>query len=255
MIVPQWPVLFEGGEENPSRVLQALRQVGETLRQDTLDTILVLSPFWIARSSFYVEPSAHHSAQNDFAGYPVDLRYQCPGDQSLANQLIEEGKKESLPIEACTHWADVAASVPLKVLFPAGEKPIVPLSSSELPLEICLKWGQAIRQAVDNSGKNVLILTGGGLSHNLTACLHLEEGMAAVIFDQKVLNCLQQGQGTEIGNMDPYWIQVGNPAADLSDLYVLLGALGPTTRFTLHAYDGAPGQGWALLTQGTSFTI
>jgi hypothetical protein len=149
MIVPQWPVLFEGGEENPSRVLKALRQVGENLRQNTLDTLLVLSPFWIARSRFYVEASAHHSAQNDFVGYPVDLRYQCPGDQALANQLIEEGKKEGLPVEACTHWADVATSVPLKVLFPAGEKPIVPLSSSELPLEICLKWGQAIRHSGD----------------------------------------------------------------------------------------------------------
>lgn len=42
MIVPQWPVLFEGGEENPSRVLKALRQVGENLRQNTLDTLLVL---------------------------------------------------------------------------------------------------------------------------------------------------------------------------------------------------------------------
>ncbi|MBL8024458.1 MAG: hypothetical protein JNK54_09300 [Elusimicrobia bacterium] len=248
IIVPQWPVVFEGELDNPSAVLKSLREVGKTVRQNKVDTVIVLSPFWIARSGFYVEPSAFHSAQNDFSGYPVDLRYNCPGDPALAQQLIEAGKKDGLPVQACHHWADVAAAVPLKVLFPNGEKPIVPLSSSELSLETCLKWGSVIRQAIEKSGKNVLILGGGGLSHNLTACLHLEDGMAAVIFDQKVLNCLRDGKGPEIKKMDPYWIRVGNPAADLSDLYVMLGVLGPTTRFALHAYDGAPGQGWAVLT-------
>jgi aromatic ring-opening dioxygenase catalytic subunit (LigB family) len=110
-----------------------------------------------------------------------------------------------------------------------------------------LKWGECLREEVEASGKTVLLFCGGGLSHNLTACLHWEDSIAAVIFDQKVLVRLTAGRGSDVTNIDPYWIDVGNPTAKFTDLFIFLGACGRRSKGRLLSYGGAPGVGWAVM--------
>lgn len=210
--------------------------------------VLVVSPFWVGETCFWVDPSPRHQARTDYHGFNADLSYDCPGAPHFASHLITRGQRAGIPVKEHPHWPDVASAVPLRLLFPERKTPVIPLSSSELPLDTALAWGRVIRETAIASGKRVLLLCGGGLSHNLTACLHWDDTLAAVVFDQKVLHCLTTGQGTHVRKLDPFWINAGTPPAGFSDLFVFLGACGEDQQWTLRAYDGAPGVGWAVLT-------
>ncbi|MBI4396873.1 MAG: hypothetical protein HY548_07245 [Elusimicrobia bacterium] len=230
-----------------SSVLDSLRDLRPHLFHPPVDAVLAISPFWIPEKSFCVDAGAHHASTVDYRGYAVEVKYSCPGDPGLAHALVAEGHRAGLPALSRHHGADLSAAVPMHFLSPRGQVPLVPLSSTERSREECVEWGRCLRRAVEASGKRVLLFCGGGLSHNLTACLHWEDSIAAVIFDQKVLECLKKGRGMDVAKIDPFWIEMGNPPARLRDLYMFLGACGVDSKGKLMAYDGAPGEGWAVM--------
>jgi aromatic ring-opening dioxygenase catalytic subunit (LigB family) len=247
-VVPHSATLLEDEvHHRSSSVIDALKALRREFSKEKIDAVLAISPFWLPEHSFCVDLSVRHRHSADYQGYPHEVKHEYRGAPALAHLLLEEGKKAGLPVLSRHHGADHSATVALHFLFPKREVPLIPLSSTELSLEKSLAWGRCLRRAVEISGKNVLLLSGGGLSHNLTACLHWEDSIAAVIYDQKVLKCLQAGRGTDVVKMDPYWIDVGNPTAEFRDLFIFLGACGATAKGKLIAYDGAPGVGWAVM--------
>jgi len=248
IVVPHSATILEDeAKKRPSPMNKVLKKLGRQLARKKIDVVLAISPFWLPPHSFCVDASPQHKSSGDYQGYAVEVKYDCPGEPALARLLLEAGKEAGLPVRTHHHGADHSLCVPMPYLFPRQNVPVVPLSSTELSLEYCLKWGQTIRETVKRSGKNILLLSGGGLSHNLTACLHWEDSIAALIYDQKILNCLQNGNGTDVVKMDPYWFEVGNPTAKVRDLFVFLGAIGKKSKGKLLAYDGAPGVGWAAM--------
>jgi len=247
-VVPHSATLFEDEAAcRSSKVLEVLRSLRDRWTGETFDAVVVLSPFWISEKHFYIDPNPHHHASHDYAGYAVEVKYDCPGHPALARLLLDAGRTAGLPVSARRHGADHSASVPMHFLFPKRRMPLVPLSASELPLKMSLAWGRAIREALARSGLRILLLCGGGLSHNLTACLHWEDSIASLIYDQKVMACLRDGRGAEVPKMDLYWLHAGNPSSGLSDLFIFLGAIGEDSPGNLLAYDGAPGVGWAVM--------
>jgi 3,4-dihydroxyphenylacetate 2,3-dioxygenase len=248
LVVPNSATLLEDeAQGRPSHPIDALRSLQKQVARENVDAVISISPFWLPEHSFCVDASKHLKSVADYLGYAVDLKYDCPGDPDLAQALIDQGRKAGLPVRARRHGADHSSTVAMHYLFPKRDMPLIPLSSTELSLDNCLKWGQCIRRAVEAEGKNVLLLCGGGLSYNLTACLHWDDSIAAVIFDQKVIRFLEAGRGTDAVKMDPYWIEVGNPTAGFRDLFIFLGAVGKNARGKLLAYEGAPGVGWAVI--------
>ncbi|MGQ0643918.1 MAG: dioxygenase family protein [Elusimicrobiota bacterium] len=250
-VIPHSATLLEDdAHARHSPAVDSLKELHKELAREKIDAVLALSPFWLPEHSFCVDVSPRHRPAHDYHGYSVEIKYHCPGDPDLAHALLDAGRRAGLPVRQRRHGVDHSAGVAMHFLFPKGDTPLVPLSSSELPLEQSLAWGRAIRETVEASQKDVLLLCGGGLSHNLTACLHWEESIGAVIFDQKVLQCLEGGRGTEVSRMDPHWIEVGNPTAEFRDLFIFLGAVGPRAKGRVLAYEGAPGVGWAVVKFG-----
>ena len=249
LIVPIWPPVLEDAQAgHSSAVLDALSRLKVDVSAQPPDLVLTISPFWVGENCFFVESSPRHRARTDYHGYNADLAYVCPGAPEFAAELIARGQAAGIPVKNHSHWPDVASTVPLRLLFPAQQTPLIPLSGSELSLDTALAWGRVIRDAALASGKRVLFLSGGGLSHNLTACLHWEESIAAVIFDQKGLNCLTAGRGTDGRQLDPFWIKSGTPPAGFSDLFLFLCACGEERCWDLRAYVRYPGVGWARRT-------
>ncbi|WP_275288135.1 DODA-type extradiol aromatic ring-opening family dioxygenase [Halomonas elongata] len=136
-----------------------LRQLGRTLRPAA---VVVISAHWASRQ-LMVSTSERPETIHDFGGFPRELfecQYPAPGEPELANRLARE--LDAMPVE---RGLDHGAWVPLSLMYPAADVPVVSLS---LPTG----WSNAElatlgeRLAVLRE-ENILVVGSGSLTHDL----------------------------------------------------------------------------------------
>jgi 4,5-DOPA dioxygenase extradiol len=130
---------------------------------------LVLSAHAEAPGAIRVNGAAQPGLVYDFAGFPDELytiRYPAPGDPRLAGEVA--GLLGAAGIAAVLDPAglwDHGVWVPLRLLFPGADVPIVALS---LPVprtpDLLVRVGAALRPLRE---RGVLLVGSGGIVHNL----------------------------------------------------------------------------------------
>ncbi|MCA0210851.1 MAG: dioxygenase [Proteobacteria bacterium] len=108
---------------------------------------------------------------HDFGGFPDELfamRYPAPGDPALANRVVALLAGHGLDITAdTTRGLDHGAWVPLSLIYPQADIPVVQLSiASNASPEWHYALGQALAPLRD---EGVLIVGSGSITHNLRA--------------------------------------------------------------------------------------
>ncbi|SBV96661.1 4,5-DOPA dioxygenase extradiol-like protein [uncultured Alphaproteobacteria bacterium] len=108
---------------------------------------------------------------HDFGGFPEALyriRYAAPGAPELAQRIAQNLHDAGLDAAVDpARGLDHGVWVPLSLLFPAAEIPVVPISvQPHLGPDHAVRIGQALA-ALRNQG--VLIVASGSLTHNLRA--------------------------------------------------------------------------------------
>lgn len=143
-----------------------LRNLGERLQPKA---ILVVSAHWISQRPM-ISTSPHPETIHDFGGFPAALyqcRYPAPGDAALAMRLARE--LNAIPTE---RGLDHGAWVPLSLMFPEADVPVVSLS---LPVEASnadlVALGEKLARLRE---EDVLVVGSGSLTHNLMALDVLE---------------------------------------------------------------------------------
>lgn len=106
---------------------------------------------------------------HDFAGFNeelYDLEYPAPGDPVLADRIIAALEADGFGAELDPmRGFDHGAWVPLSLLFPDADVPVVQVSiNSQRDASYHFKLGEAIRPL---RAENVLVLGTGSISHNL----------------------------------------------------------------------------------------
>jgi 4,5-DOPA dioxygenase extradiol len=148
-----------------------LRRLGGEL---TPTAVLVVSAHWESRE-LRISTSARPETIHDFGGFPQALfacQYPAPGDPALALRLARE--LGAVPVE---RGLDHGAWVPLSLMFPEADVPVVSLS---LPVE----WSNAELVALGERlaalrEENILVVGSGSLTHNLAELQALEAPMPA----------------------------------------------------------------------------
>jgi 4,5-DOPA dioxygenase extradiol len=136
-----------------------LRELGQALRPKA---VVVVSAHWSSRQ-LLVSTSARPETIHDFGGFPRELfevQYPAPGEPELAMRLARE--LNAVPVE---RGLDHGAWVPLSLMFPAADVPVVSLS---LPVQ----WSNAELAALGERlaalrEENILVIGSGSLTHNL----------------------------------------------------------------------------------------
>ena len=136
-----------------------LRGLGQRLRPKA---VVVVSAHWASRQ-LLVSTSAYPETIHDFGGFPRELfecQYPAPGEPELALRLARE--LNAVPTE---RGLDHGAWVPLSLMFPQAEVPVVSLS---LPVQ----WSNAELAALGERlaalrDENILVIGSGSLTHNL----------------------------------------------------------------------------------------
>jgi 4,5-DOPA dioxygenase extradiol len=137
----------------------------------------------LAQPDAIVVASAHHEGArplvraperfrtwHDFGRFDrrlFDLRYEPPGDRALADQVLGLLERAGLyPLRDGSDLLDHGAWVPLSLLFPATDIPLVAVS---IDPQRDPAWHQALGAALAPlRDRNVLLIGSGSISHNLS---------------------------------------------------------------------------------------
>ena len=130
--------------------------------------ILMVSAHWNTRVPM-LTGSAQPATIHDFGGFPAELyqlRYAAPGDPALAQRIKQQLTAAGMAtgIDA-SRGLDHGAWVPLRILFPAADVPVLQLSVQP---DRCARHHYALGNALSSlSGENILIVASGHMTHNL----------------------------------------------------------------------------------------
>lgn len=143
-----------------------LRGLGASLPRPK--AILVVSAHWETNIPA-VNAVAVNETIHDFGGFPqilFDQRYPAPGDAALAQRIAGLIRDAGLPAGIDTaRGLDHGAWVPLKLMYPANEIPVLQLSvQTHLGPAHHLRLGEALRPLAE---EGVLILGSGSFTHDL----------------------------------------------------------------------------------------
>ncbi len=142
-----------------------MRQFGRTLGRPR--AILVVSAHWETAIPT-VSTSARPETIYDFGGFPPQLyrmTHPAHGAPDVAEEVVEALESAGLPIERAARGLDHGAWIPLKLMNPEADIPVLQLSiiHGGTP-EQHLALGRAIAPLRD---KGVLILASGSITHDL----------------------------------------------------------------------------------------
>jgi 4,5-DOPA dioxygenase extradiol len=130
--------------------------------------IVVASAHYLARSP-RVGGAAQPETIHDFGGFPpalYHLRYPAPGDPTLADEVAQRLEDAGLPAAVdASRGLDHGVWVPLRLMYPAADIPVVPLSIEP-------HGGPAHQLAVGRAlaplrEDGVLVIGSGSITHNL----------------------------------------------------------------------------------------
>ena len=130
--------------------------------------IVIVSPHWdteVASVGSAKTPATIH----DFYGFPqalYALDYPATGSRDASHEVIAAIAKAGLPVvEVASQGLDHGAWIPLRLMFPKAEVPVIPLSvQSHLGVPGAYALGRALAPLVD---QGFLVIGSGNLTHNL----------------------------------------------------------------------------------------
>jgi 4,5-DOPA dioxygenase extradiol len=151
---------------HPGQVGKRLAEIAAELPRP--QAVVIATAHWLARQPS-VGGAARPETIHDFFGFPrelYDLRYPAPGAPGIAAQAVALLDQAGLmPRLDATQGLDHGAWVPLRLLYPGADVPVVPLS-------IQPHLGPAHQYAVGRAlaplrEQGVLIIGSGSITHNL----------------------------------------------------------------------------------------
>lgn len=130
--------------------------------------IVVISPHWDT-DVVSVGSAETLATIHDFYGFPqalYELDYPASGSLEASHDVIAAIAKAGLPVvEVPSQGLDHGAWIPLRLMFPNADVPVIPLSvQSHLGVQGAYTLGCALAPLVD---QGFLVIGSGNLTHNL----------------------------------------------------------------------------------------
>jgi protocatechuate 4,5-dioxygenase beta chain len=168
---PEWKPFFDGYEPARAWLDVVKPDVAVVFYNDH-----GLNFFMDAIPTFAIGAAAEYCNADEGWGLPVTKPFK--GDPDLSWALIESLVDEEFDITSCQKMlVDHAFTIPMKLLWPEGSRPIrvVPISINTVQQPLpsptrCFKLGEAVGRAIAAYGDDdcrVVVLGTGGLSHQL----------------------------------------------------------------------------------------
>jgi 4,5-DOPA dioxygenase extradiol len=207
------------------------------------DSILIVSAHWESAPVTLGATDGRTELVYDFYGFPeryYRIRYDAPGAPELAQTIA--GLVPSGVVQQPGRGLDHGAFVPLSVMYPDADIPVLQMSLPTLRPDRLLELGRRLRPLRD---AGVLIVGSGFLTHGLPFLSDWSPGATppgwSVDFDLWAAEALGRGDIDELADFDrkapgmPY----AHPSTEhLAPLFVTLGAADDPTAAPDTVIDG-----------------
>lgn len=165
------PAIGRGSEKQVETTVQAYQQVAREIAALKPDTIVITSPHALMYADyFHISPGK--GAKGSFSRFDAPgMRFAEQYDTALVKRICELADAQDFPAGLLGEKdasLDHGTMVPLWFIrnrYKEGK--IVRIGLSGLPLIDHYRLGQLIRQAAENTGRRVVMIASGDLSHKL----------------------------------------------------------------------------------------
>ncbi|MET3695764.1 3,4-dihydroxyphenylacetate 2,3-dioxygenase [Bacillus oleivorans] len=176
MLVPHVPSICheETVPDFQKNMVKEMKTLSKRIYEIKPDVLVLVSCHWPSTFFHYVDCTPEHKGILTAIECPDlihDVPYHYPGDEELANQLVQAGQDAGLQVKGFVDpyyvW-DYGSVVPLRYLVPNQNIPVINLSVTlAASLEETNNWGQTIAKVLRESDKKCVFVSSGALSHNL----------------------------------------------------------------------------------------
>jgi 2-aminophenol/2-amino-5-chlorophenol 1,6-dioxygenase beta subunit len=264
---PQNEPRAECGWENLRWAYERLRR---GLSQIEYDAIVVHSPHWRTNSGTHFLGVPHFKSLSvdpvfpNLFRYHYDLKVDVPLAESICKNAAALGLETQM-MRNPDFRIDYGTIVSCHMVNPKWDKPIVGISSigaaryfnMDVLQAMMFKLGQATREAIEASGKRVVLLASNSLSHrHFTTEPEVVEDMSfehinnhnQYLWDMKMIDLMKRGRSREIIDVLTDFTEQATAETDGGSLTWTLSALNfPTYPAEVHGYGTVIGTGNAVV--------
>ena len=257
----------ECGWENLRWAYERLRK---SLAQLDYDALVIHSPHWRTQIGTHFLGVPHFKSVSVDPIFPHLFRYHydLKVDVNLSQQICSLASSKGLTTQMMTNpdfRVDYGTIVSCHLTRPEWDKPIVGISSQgasaymsfDVTQELMFTLGEAIREAIEASGKKVVLLASHSLSHrHFVDESALPEDMSKehitnhsqYIWDMKMLELMKQGDSKAVLDFLPDFTEQTIGETESGGLSWMLAAMGfPQTPAEVHGYGTVIGTGNAVV--------
>jgi len=208
------------------------------------DTFVIVDTHWHSTLDFLV--NAHDRLRGLYTSDELpqmlaEYEYDYPGDSELAHAIVAEAKGLGVPAMAA---AQRGLPVHYGTLNPMHYYNPGPAKKRVLPMSVCdpaeiepnLAMGEAIARAVEHSGRRVVVLASGGMSHRFWPLATIRERASADpkdvsspglrAWDERIMDWWRAGDHASVlANVDEFRRSCA-PEGRFAHYLVLAGAFG-----------------------------
>ncbi len=253
-ILPHPPIALseigKGKEKEIQKTVDSFKEIAKRISDLKPETIVVISPHSTVYSD-YIHISPGKYAKGSFSDFgagntAMSLEY----DTSLVDKIAEYSEKENIPAgklgERGTRL-DHGTMVPLYfVLQEYSDFKLVRISIAGLSGITHYRFGKVISKAIEDSGKRVLVIASGDLSHKLTEDGPYGFSDKGPLFDNEVTSCIKNADFLKLLMIDEEFCDSAAQCG-LQSFNILSGILdSKSVQTELLSYEGPFGVGYAV---------
>lgn len=260
--MPHPPIVIPevgGGEEKKIKnTYDACVGIGVEIAELKPDTIIVVTPHGPMFSDAIALSfeNAISGSLKQFGAPEISMNLEI--DLDLALRIIDKSDENDIPTAKITnnfikkygrdYELDHGSIVPLYfVKDKYSSFKLVHITYSGLSPMQLYRFGKGIKEAVEESSKDVVFIASGDLSHRLKDEGPYDYNPHGEKFDKEITNLLIKGDVAGIFNMNCETIQNAGECG-LRSYYIMLGAMeGNEIKGKLLSYEGTFGVGYAVM--------
>ncbi len=249
MIVPD---VGRGSEEQIRETISAYERVADEIAELAPDTIVITSPHSIMYADyFHISPG--RKAKGSFAGFRAPrVKFEETYDEELVAEICRLASLEDLPAGTMGERdksLDHGTMVPLWFIrnkYSDGR--IVRVGLSGLPLTDHYRLGMMIRDAADNTGRRVVMIGSGDLSHKLQDYGPYGFAPEGPVYDERIMDVMGRAAFGELFDFDENFCDKAAECGHRS-FVIMAGAFdGVAVRAEKLSHQDVTGVGYGICT-------
>ncbi len=239
MLLSEQPGKLHGKRQ---QAIDGHKEIGRRARVAGADTVVVLDTHWQVNAGYHVNANARFEGiftSHEFPQFIKNLPYAYDGNPTLGDAIAEKATAKG--VTTLSHHVDslnleYGTLVPMRYINAEADLKVVSVAAwcTVHSIPSSRKLGEAIREAVEESDANVLLVASGSLSHKIweNDLYEANNGTFTISsefnrqVDLRVLELWRNGEISTFLKMLPEYALYCSGEGSMHDTTMLFGALG-----------------------------